>query len=202
MTRLIFLDSEFAGRVHELAVETTTVGRDEANQLTILHPSVSAKHCEILVNGPEVIVRDLDSRNGVFINGVRIGKQSEVKSGQVIRFGSVSARLDKKLPPQTDDATSITAVRVLGHLKRQEEAEPAPHAPEHVSLHPMGGQEPAAGDRTVVLPEAAPRARSVASAAGTAQPKPVRNRQNGRLIFLIVVIGVGLAALAYWLWRR
>ena len=89
MPKLIFIDKNFSGQVYELVLEKTTVGRSDQNTLVIHDNSLSAAHCEILVNGPEVIVRDLNSRNGTFVDGSRLNKQSGVRSGQTVRFGSV-----------------------------------------------------------------------------------------------------------------
>src|SRR5213594_2223932 len=68
MPKLVFTDENFAGRVYALMVEKTTVGRGDHNTLVICDDSVSKNHCEILIYGYEVIVRDLDSTNGTFIN--------------------------------------------------------------------------------------------------------------------------------------
>src|SRR2546428_13236852 len=84
MAKLIFIDQRFAGRVYELVLEKTTVGRGDQNTLTIRDRSLSASHCEILTYGSEVIVRDLNSRNGTFVQGVRLNQQSQVKSGQTV----------------------------------------------------------------------------------------------------------------------
>ena len=72
-------------------------------------------HCETLMNGAEIIVRDLDSSNGTFVDGMRLNKQSQARSG-LIRFGLVEARLE--LEPQTYDerSTSITAVLDTGEI--------------------------------------------------------------------------------------
>jgi predicted component of type VI protein secretion system len=204
MTKLIFLDTDFAGRVHELALEKTTVGRDESNHLTLLHPSVSARHCEILVHGPEVIVCDLDSRNGVFVDGVRVKKQCQVKSGQVLRIGSVSARLQLELPPlrETDDATAVTAVYALRRHEHELEKAPEARAPGHVSLQPAAGPAPEAGDRTVILPvPPAPPQPSVSSAASV-EARSARARRIRRLVLLVVVLGVALLGLVLFLWRK
>src|SRR5207248_921790 len=86
MAKLIFTDPNFSGRAYELALEKTTVGRGEQNTLVIRDNSVSLAHCEILMHGSEIIVRDLDSSNGTFVQGIRLNKQSQVKSGQTVRF--------------------------------------------------------------------------------------------------------------------
>lgn len=114
MAKLIFLTPEFAGRVHELAEGTTTVGRSSDNLLVLSDPSVSAGHGEILVHGPEVIVRDLGSRNGTVVEGRRlVHGQTQVLSGQVVRFGRVEVRLELDPPAWTDPETAVTAFHLL-----------------------------------------------------------------------------------------
>jgi predicted component of type VI protein secretion system len=95
MPHLIFLDEQFGGRSYELICERTTVGRGSENTLTIRDGSLSRAHCEILTFGSEVIVRDLGSRNGTFIDGRRLNHtQAQAKHGQIISFGNVQVRLD------------------------------------------------------------------------------------------------------------
>jgi pSer/pThr/pTyr-binding forkhead associated (FHA) protein len=95
MAKLVFTTQEHAGQSYELILEKTTVGRADGNTLVIADASLSAMHCDILVNGPEVIVRDLGSRNGTTVNGRKlVNQQSQLKSGQIVRFGSVEARLE------------------------------------------------------------------------------------------------------------
>ena len=124
MPKLIFIGEHFAGRVYELTLEKTTVGRGDGNVLAIHDPSVSLAHCEILVHGPEVIVRDLGSTNGTFVNRVRLEhRQAQLKSGQVVRFGSVEARLE--LDPADDEyeASDITAVHEHARFLRDQRRE-------------------------------------------------------------------------------
>jgi hypothetical protein len=81
MAKLIFINPEHAAQVYELTLEKTTVGRAAGNTLVIPDGSLSAQHCEIHVNGPEVIVRDLGSRNGTFVNGAKLTNQrSQLKT--------------------------------------------------------------------------------------------------------------------------
>src|SRR5437016_13054306 len=101
MARLIFINKNFADRTYDLLLEKTTIGRGDQNTLVIRDSSLSSRHCEILMHGAEIIVRDLDSSNGTFVAGVRLNKQSQIKSGQTVRFGSVEARL--ALDPRRDE---------------------------------------------------------------------------------------------------
>jgi predicted component of type VI protein secretion system len=51
------------------------VGRRESCDIVLRFDNVSAHHCQLTVNGGYWFVRDMDSRNGVKVNGVRIGEK-------------------------------------------------------------------------------------------------------------------------------
>lgn len=111
MAKLTFTDPKFAGKTYKLFLEKTTVGRSDANVLVIRDDSVSARHCEILAYGTEVIVRDLGSSNGTFVNGTRLSNsQSVVKSGQTVRIGSIEARVEIDPSDRLDHNTDMTAI--------------------------------------------------------------------------------------------
>ena len=98
MSKLVLLSEEFAGRTYELNVEKTTVGRVEDNAFQIAEPSVSSHHAEIILRGNDVVIKDLNSTNGTFINGEKI-TESVLKPGQTLKFGQVEMRLDGKDGP-------------------------------------------------------------------------------------------------------
>jgi len=86
------------GRTHDLKAEKTTVGRVEDNSFQIAEPSVSSHHAELLLRGNDVIVRDLNSTNGTFINGEKV-TESSIKPGQILRLGQIEMRLETDTPP-------------------------------------------------------------------------------------------------------
>src|SRR5207302_9096053 len=93
MAKLVVLSAGMTGRTHELNVDKTTIGRVEDNTFPIAEPSVSSHHCEVLLRGPEVVVRDLNSTNGTFINGEKV-TESVIKPGQTLRLGQIEIRLE------------------------------------------------------------------------------------------------------------
>ncbi len=62
------------------------IGRDQANQVFLKHHEVSKRHCEIVNESGGWRLRDLNSRNGTFVNGTRT-KECVLKDGDVIRIG-------------------------------------------------------------------------------------------------------------------
>lgn len=130
MAKLVFISSDFQGKACPLTSERITVGRADDNLLILRHESVSSKHCEILVNGPEILVHDLGSRNGTFINGSRISTQSQIKQGQRIRFGSIEAVLELE-PSDRDydeEQSAMTAIHLHANILRQQAQAPPPGA--------------------------------------------------------------------------
>ena len=97
MAKIVILSQGMTGRTLELAVDKTTIGRVEDNTFPILEPSVSSHHCEILLKGSDVVVRDLNSTNGTFINGEKI-TEATLKPGQILRLGQIEMRLEAEAP--------------------------------------------------------------------------------------------------------
>jgi pSer/pThr/pTyr-binding forkhead associated (FHA) protein len=93
MAKLVVLSAGMTGRTLELKVDKTTIGRVEDNSFQIAEASVSSHHCEVLLRGEEVVVKDLNSTNGTFINGEKIS-ESVLKPGQTLRLGQVDLRLE------------------------------------------------------------------------------------------------------------
>jgi predicted component of type VI protein secretion system len=81
----------------------------EDNAFQIADPSVSSHHCEILLKGSDVVIRDLNSTNGSFINGEKI-TESVLKPGQTLRLGQIELRIDDGSPiPASAAAKSASA---------------------------------------------------------------------------------------------
>jgi pSer/pThr/pTyr-binding forkhead associated (FHA) protein len=97
MAKLVVLSAGMTGRTQELKVDKTTIGRVEDNTFQIAEPSVSSHHCEILLRGSDVVVRDLNSTNGTFINGEKVA-ESVIKPGQILRLGQIEMRLETDVP--------------------------------------------------------------------------------------------------------
>jgi pSer/pThr/pTyr-binding forkhead associated (FHA) protein len=93
MAKLVVLSEGLTGRSYELKVDKTTIGRLDDNAFQIAEQSVSSHHCEVLLKGSDVVIKDLNSTNGTFINGEKVSEQV-LKPGQVLRLGQVELRLE------------------------------------------------------------------------------------------------------------
>jgi len=105
MAKLVILNQGMTGRVFDLKSERTTVGRVEDNALQIADPSVSSHHCEILLRGVEIFIRDLNSTNGTYIGDARI-TESVLKPDQKLRLGQVELKLETEGMPEAVPAAA------------------------------------------------------------------------------------------------
>ena len=86
-----------------------TIGRDEKDNVRLADPWISHSHCELFQQGGVVVVRDLDSKNGVFMHGVRV-REAEVLPGDCLTLGRTEITLRYRLPtPREDSAADSTA---------------------------------------------------------------------------------------------
>jgi len=63
-----------------------TIGRDPVNLLSISDPSLSRRHCVLTRDGERFKIRDLESRNGTFVNGVAV-KETWLEDGDQLSLG-------------------------------------------------------------------------------------------------------------------
>jgi pSer/pThr/pTyr-binding forkhead associated (FHA) protein/tetratricopeptide (TPR) repeat protein len=79
------------------------VGRVAPADIAIDDDSVSRKHAEIVRSKKGVLVRDLGSANGTFLNGERV-TEAPLSPGDVLRFGVVELRYTGVAAPPADPA--------------------------------------------------------------------------------------------------
>lgn len=75
------------GREIKISVPEFIIGRGEEAHLRPSSDLVSRKHCTITVNDGKVVLTDLKSRNGTFVNGKQLEGSHEVRSGDSLRVG-------------------------------------------------------------------------------------------------------------------
>src|SRR5688572_27731982 len=81
-----FLRWVFPSALATELVGRKVVGRDEACDTVLVGTEISRRHAELRVDGPVLAVRDLGSRNGVFVNGTR-REDAPLGLGDVVRCG-------------------------------------------------------------------------------------------------------------------
>jgi DNA-binding NarL/FixJ family response regulator len=85
---LIFIHGPVAGRRVELNQEEMTVGRSKQSDLTLDDPLVSRLHAIFMRRGDVVLLEDLGSHNGTYVNNERLHQLRQLHHGDQIAIGS------------------------------------------------------------------------------------------------------------------
>jgi adenylate cyclase len=86
--RLILNPGKPDEQVFELHEGANTIGRTKNNDVFVLHKSLSRQHAQLVMDGDNARVEDLDSKNGTFVDGQRITRR-ELRGGHYVKFGDV-----------------------------------------------------------------------------------------------------------------
>ncbi len=125
------------GKTFPLELAEAFLGRDMANEITISDPEVSRRHARFTLQGDQVLVEDLGSTNGTFLNSQRISTPQQLRAGDVITLGENIVMVFEKA--QYDpDATVVSSqpaytpppapqVRQPAQRSYQRQPEPAPY---------------------------------------------------------------------------
>jgi pSer/pThr/pTyr-binding forkhead associated (FHA) protein len=88
--------------------EETIIGRQKGCDLRIPSALVSRRHCRLSLLADGLVVEDLASANGSFVNGVRVDGQEPVRPGDLLEVGPITFRVEygvavTPLPTQDED---------------------------------------------------------------------------------------------------
>jgi hypothetical protein len=78
------------------ATRPTTIGRFPDCDCVLDDPSVSRRHAELRRHGERWLLRDVGSRNGTRVNGMRVTEETEVRPGDHLSLGGVRYRLGER----------------------------------------------------------------------------------------------------------
>ena len=129
--RLVVLGEPAAGAEFTLTKPALRIGRDERLDIWINHKSISHEHAEVQVSDSKVTVYDLESANGMRVNGITASR-AVLETGDILQLGEVRFRFLPaegahslvSLPEESPDAgpsssssrKPVVAVSILGLL--------------------------------------------------------------------------------------
>src|SRR3954469_11416013 len=93
MAKLLLNNGSGQGQEIFLPSGLSRVGRNATNEIQIEHPTISSFHCEITSAGDSLIIKDLGSTNGTFLDGKPVQEVCAF-NGQRLQLGSVELFVD------------------------------------------------------------------------------------------------------------
>ena len=102
MARLFFVGLDGTERSYRLQTHRPfTLGRDPGNDIILRDPKVSRHHAEIVFERGFLVVHDLASANGTFINGKRV-RIAPLTNGSQLRLGNSNGRFTEDVTTESD----------------------------------------------------------------------------------------------------
>jgi pSer/pThr/pTyr-binding forkhead associated (FHA) protein len=84
------------GRRHEVRKRRTVIGRSKDCDIQLADPNVSRRHAELRQEGTAYWIVDLDSTNGIEINGHRM-KRAKLEEGDTVTIGSTDLVFERTI---------------------------------------------------------------------------------------------------------
>ncbi|MHB1390860.1 MAG: FhaA domain-containing protein [Thermoleophilia bacterium] len=82
-------------RSYEVNKHVVLIGRSKQSDFPVNDPNISRRHAELRQRGNDYIIVDLDSTNGIEVNGSRV-KTRTLKNGDVLTIGTTRVRFERK----------------------------------------------------------------------------------------------------------
>lgn len=112
ITLVIARGGKYTGRRIALRRLPFIIGRDPQCDLRPTHMAISKTHCALEADDSGLVVRDLQSTNGTFVNGQLLrGENSPVHDGDIITIGPLAFAVQlsparRQLPSEAADTTA------------------------------------------------------------------------------------------------
>lgn len=125
--RLIGVSRAGRRKMFSLDNEVTTLGREPGCTLRVPLGEISRQHCELILSSDKVVIKDLDSANGTFVNDQKISEE-ELRPGDVISLANAVTlliQIDGE-PDQIDDSKLLLKASVKAGKAKVKEKQPSP----------------------------------------------------------------------------
>lgn len=164
------------GKTFPLEKEEILLGRDLANDIPISDPEVSRRHARFIMQGESIMVEDLGSTNGTFLNGQRISSAQQLRVGDVITLGEDIVLAFEQVGYDPD----ATVVSSQADLTAQSVPEPAPAYQPQPTPRPVPQPTPQSEPAPAAYPEQVERSK----------PKDKKKMAPWLIILLIAIVVV------------
>src|SRR4051794_16609731 len=116
MWQLIINGPGYFDTTYELPDGPTTLGRADENDIVLSGDLVSRKHARMFVQGDDLLLEDLGSRNGVRINGEVMRAKRPLAAGDTVAIGE--NQLSIRQPATVESARTEVVDPEAGGVRR------------------------------------------------------------------------------------
>jgi pSer/pThr/pTyr-binding forkhead associated (FHA) protein len=115
LVKLKILKGPSVGKEVKLPAPKCLIGRQEGCHMRAQSDAVSRQHCVIVTSENEVVIRDLNSRNGTLVNEQRIAEETVLLHGDIVRIGPlefevcIEKKAGKPKRPAVNDLRDVLA---------------------------------------------------------------------------------------------
>ena len=127
MPKMIVSIDEVVIKEVQLTKDKTTLGRRPYNDIVIDNLAVSGEHAILQMSGGDVVLEDLNSTNGTYLNGKAVKKQ-QLQNGDSIEIGKYKIKFVGDAESNNFDKTMVVM-----------SARPAASTPMRTTASTMGG---------------------------------------------------------------
>jgi serine phosphatase RsbU (regulator of sigma subunit) len=104
---LVAIGGTGLGRRLRLDSTPLTIGRDHQCGLVLASLDVSRRHCRVELKGSEVIATDLNSTNGTYVDGNRIGAPTALPDGSILEIGQQVMKHERRSTREVEEAQEL-----------------------------------------------------------------------------------------------
>lgn len=97
---LLVVGGDLNGTIFDINQEETSIGRSANNTISLEFQGISREHFKLLMNGRDVVLHDLGSKNGTYLNNKRLYDPITLGKGDIIKIGSVALKFLPKGDPE------------------------------------------------------------------------------------------------------
>ncbi len=110
MPKMIVSIDEVVIKEVQLTKDKTTLGRRPYNDIVIDNLAVSGEHAVLQMTGSDVVLEDLNSTNGTYVNGKAV-KRQQLQSGDAIEIGKYKIKFMGDNVTEDFDKTTVVKAR-------------------------------------------------------------------------------------------
>jgi len=163
--QLLVVRGRSASEIIKLEEGVTIVGRHDECHLKIKSSQVSRQHCHLFEKKGHLLVKDLGSANGTFVNGKRVKEQQVLEPGDELTIGDVQLRVERIGQP----SAAVPQARATSKVETAIVSSPPVPAADVDDFEIDFGEAP---DEPTSAPSPTPPAKANPKSATKSEPEP------------------------------